>query len=385
MLIFLEHDYPSSLAHDEAVAVAVVRPAGLLRLIVEVGAERTRLGESGDADRADRRLGAAREHDVGVVVADHPRRVAYGVSAGRAGGHDRVVGAHQPVLDRHLAGDEVDQSPMDEMRADTARALLVKYEAFALDAGKPADARADRHTRSQLGRLVHVGEPGILHRLARGIEPEDDEGVHLALDLVVNALGRVETIFVIGRFDLARDAAFLVARVEMGDRPGAAFRRDDILPAGLDVTAERSDEAKTSDDYSAHSNLQKHRQAQTRSGLSLWKPCNFLERSKEGNASPSTSSEPTAAEKSALILVDIFDGIANGRDLLRGVIRDFDPELLFEGHHELDNVEAVRTEIIDEARVFGHLVRLDAEMFDDDLLHPIGSLAHGKLPPLCFC
>ena len=27
----------------------------------------------------------------------------------------------------------------------------------------------------------------------------------------------------------------------------------------------------------------------------------------------------------------------------------------------------------------------DAEMFDDDLLHPIGSLAHVELPPFCFC
>src|SRR5262249_15551840 len=33
----------------------------------------------------------------------------------------------------------------------------------------------------------------------------------------------------------------------------------------------------------------------------------------------------------------------------------------------------------------GDLVGFDAEMFDDDLLHPIGSLAHWKLPPFLLC
>src|SRR5215469_3033557 len=106
-----------------------------------------------------------------------------------------------------------------------------------------------------------------------------------------------------------------------------------------------------------------------------------------GNRSCRLSRRNSAARsvpRSALVLVDIVDRVANRRDLLRGVVRDLDPEFLFEGHDKLDNVEAVSAEIVNEARVFGHLVRLDAEMFDDDLLHPIGSLAHGKLPPLYF-
>src|SRR3954466_6683742 len=80
--------------------------------------------------------------------------------------------------------------------------------------------------------------------------------------------------------------------------------------------------------------------------------------------------------RSALVLVDIVDRVVNGRDLLRGVVRDLDPELFLESHHQLDDVEAVGAEIVDEARVLRHLVRLDSEMFDDDLLHPIGCLAH---------
>src|SRR4051794_23232344 len=88
--------------------------------------------------------------------------------------------------------------------------------------------------------------------------------------------------------------------------------------------------------------------------------------------------------RSALVLIDIFDRVADGRDLFRGIVRNLDAELFLEGHDQLDDVQAVRTEVIDEARVLGDLVGLDAEMFDDDLLHPIGSLAHVTLPPLAF-
>src|SRR4051812_24205104 len=89
--------------------------------------------------------------------------------------------------------------------------------------------------------------------------------------------------------------------------------------------------------------------------------------------------------RSALVLVDIVDRVVNGRDLLRGVVRNLDSELFLESHHQLDDVEAVGAEIVDEAGVFGHLVGLDSQMFDDDLLHPIGGLAHVTLPPFSFC
>src|SRR4051794_20567060 len=42
-----------------------------------------------------------------------------------------------------------------------------------------------------------------------------------------------------------------------------------------------------------------------------------------------------------LVGVDILDGVADRRDLLGGVVGNLDPELLLEGHDELDDVEAV--------------------------------------------
>ncbi len=82
---------------------------------------------------------------------------------------------------------------------------------------------------------------------------------------------------------------------------------------------------------------------------------------------------------SGLVLVDIVDRILDGRDLLGGVVGNLDPEFLLEGHDQLDDVEAVRAEIVDEARFLGDLVGLDAQMLDDDLLNAVGSLAH--MPP----
>src|SRR5207237_7824258 len=74
--------------------------------------------------------------------------------------------------------------------------------------------------------------------------------------------------------------------------------------------------------------------------------------------------------------LDEADRVLDGNDLLGGVVRDLAAELLLEGHHQLDGVEAVGPQIVDETGVLGHLGLVDAEMLDDDLLDPIGDIAH---------
>src|SRR5579871_1403742 len=78
----------------------------------------------------------------------------------------------------------------------------------------------------------------------------------------------------------------------------------------------------------------------------------------------------------ALVFVDVLDRIRDGADLFGGIVRDFDPELFLEGHHQLDDVEAVRAQIVDEAGILGHLFGFDSQMLHDDLLHAIRSIAH---------
>src|SRR5262249_42341613 len=118
--------------------------------------------------------------------------------------------------------------------------------------------------RAEAGRLVHFGQPGILDRLAGGIDPEHDERIDLALDLVIDPLVRIEAVFVIGRLHFAGNAAFIVGSIELGDRPRPALRGEDVGPTGLDVTAQRGDEAQSGYDHSAHNLSPKSRKAQPR-------------------------------------------------------------------------------------------------------------------------
>ena len=52
---------------------------------------------------------------------------------------------------------------------------------------------------------------------------------------------------------------------------------------------------------------------------------------------------------------DVFDGLPDRADLLGGLVRDLDAELLFEGHDQFDDVQGIRAEVIGEARFQGDL------------------------------
>ena len=58
------------------------------------------------------------------------------------------------------------------------------------------------------------------------------------------------------------------------------------------------------------------------------------------------------------------------------VVRDFDVEFLFEGHDQLDIVQAVRAEVIDEAGLFGDLFRVSVEVLDHDLTDAFENVGH---------
>src|SRR5215813_6121567 len=82
-------------------------------------------------------------------------------------------------------------------------------------------------------------------------------------------------------------------------------------------------------------------------------------------------------EGSALrVLLEEFDRIAHGQNGLSRIVGNFATELLLEGHDELDGVETVGAEIVDEARVLGHLLGFNAQVLDDDLLHPLANITH---------
>ena len=73
-----------------------------------------------------------------------------------------------------------------------------------------------------------------------------------------------------------------------------------------------------------------------------------------------------------------YDRIANGLDVLSGVIGDLDAELFFERHHQFHCVKAVSAEIVDERRILSHFVLFHAQVFYNDLFHAVCDVAHNK-------
>ena len=193
------------------------------RGVVEVGRERPRRGEARDAEPADRGLGAARDHHVGVAERDQPRRVADRVGAGRAGGHHRVVRPLEAEADRDLAAHQVDQARRDEERADPARAALLELDRGVGDGAEAADAGADQHAGALPVVLVDGLPAGVRDRLDRGGEAVDDEQVVLARLLGRDHRVDVEVALAVAARHQARDLGRQIVDREAVDPADAAL------------------------------------------------------------------------------------------------------------------------------------------------------------------
>jgi hypothetical protein len=243
VLVLLERHDAGALAQHEAVAVAVPGPARRGRIVV-AGRQRARSAEAADAERADGRFGATRQHHVGIAVLDQPRGLADAVVRGRAGSDRREVRTLVAVVDRHQAGDHVDDRARHEERADFAQAAAEIRACRVLDHRQPADAGADAHANAFLVAGV-VLEARVAHRFHGRDQAVVDEGVVAAGLLRVQVLADVEVL------DLARDARRERRCVEAGDRTDARTRGEDGRPRGLDADADRRNDAETGDDDAA--------------------------------------------------------------------------------------------------------------------------------------
>jgi len=154
---------------------------------------------------------------------------------------------------------------------------------------------------------------------------------------------------------LARHLAGIVGRIEGGDAADPRLPRQDPRPDDLGPLAQGRDQADSGDDDSTRGAQGRGPQRKTaaigseprRGGP---KTFNRI----RGLSSPET-------------LGDKLHGIAHRLDVLGGVIRDLDVELFFEGHDQLDVVEAVGAQVVDEAGLLGDLLRIGVQVFDDDL------------------
>ena len=234
MLELLDHHHAGALAHDEAVAVAVVRPRGLLRLVVEIRGQRPAGGKARNGKPAHRRFRAPRQHHVRIAESDEPRGIADGMRAGRASGDDRMVRALQPVLDGYVAGGKIDEPARNEEGAHPSRPLVGKQKRGLLDPLEAADPGADQHARANLVLIGSRFPAGIGQRLGRGAHRKDDEVVDLPLLLGLHPIIGIErAVAAIAARDLAGDLAGEIGDVEILDLARGVLSFRQPLPGGL--------------------------------------------------------------------------------------------------------------------------------------------------------
>ena len=112
-----------------------------------LGDETAHRAEAGEDQRVDARLGAAREHGVGVAAPDQLGRLADRVRAGGARGDRRVVRAAEAERDRELPARRVDEHARDERRRDAARPALAHHLGLLHDPEEAADRACRRGSR----------------------------------------------------------------------------------------------------------------------------------------------------------------------------------------------------------------------------------------------
>src|SRR5882762_7195677 len=74
------------------------------------------------------------------------------------------------------------------------------------------------------------------------------------------------------------------------------------------------------------------------------------------------------------LLVQVLQRLSHRPQLFGFFVCDVD--VLLEGHHQLHRVEAVRAQVLHEARVGGELIPLDPQLLDDDVFDLLFELLH---------
>src|SRR5262249_37617115 len=70
----------------------------------------------------------------------------------------------------------------------------------------------------------------------------------------------------------------------------------------------------------------------------------------------------------ARVPLQVGHRLGDGLEVIGVLLRDVEPELFLERHHQLDDVERVRPEILDELGLRRELLHVDFQFLGDDLL-----------------
>ena len=207
--------------------------------------------------------------------------------------------------------------------------MLQKIAVFALDHFESADAAADVDT-DRLGDIrCDLRSPNLHRKVARG-DSEVDEPAHLLDFFLVNVMERIEVL------DFTGDAAVIAGGIELRD--------------GTDSVAACENSPSTFPPFP----IPKADNKPTPVTTTLREICISL-------------------QLRSLLLrglrFDVVHSVFYRVDLLCVLIGNFEVKRFFERHHEFDDVERIRTQIVNERRIIVDLVLVHAELLDNDLLY----------------
>src|SRR5829696_8309675 len=320
VLPLLQYQGPGTLAHHEAVAQGVERPRGLGGTVVELGRQGRHLGEGDQRHLDEGRLGAAGDHGRGLAMADRLKGQADGVVGGRTGGGGAEVGPAKAELHGDLAGGGV---------------------------------------RHQLGTVNGETRLGPLVRITSSLASSElIPPMPVANTTPVSSLSTASSIPLSSQASRAEVRANWVERssrlASLGPRL-AAGSKSRHSAATLDGTGSGSTRVRgPRPDWPAQMASQ-YALAPTPTGVTA--------------PSPVTTTRCKVLPHRRLLGDHQVGGLADGLDASDLVVGDLDAELLLEGEHDLDQVERVGVEVLLEAGVGGHLVRLHSQLGGQDVLH----------------
>ena len=231
----LEHQHHGALAHDEAIAAEVERPARFLRFVIPL-ARGLDLTERAHGQRGDGRLGAAGQHRHRVTALDDLGCLADAVRARRAGADDGVVRAARMRMDGDDSRRHVRDHHRHGERADPLRPPLHESCVALFDLFHAADPRAHDDAYVVGVHLARL-EARLRQRLLGCRQRELAVPPDVAGGLAVHVFLGVEAL------DLAGDLGVEVGGVEMRYPADSRNPFDHVRPDGLDVIADGGDEA----------------------------------------------------------------------------------------------------------------------------------------------
>src|SRR5271170_6853831 len=337
-----QNHHAGTLADNEAVAISIEGAAGVLGIVIARG-ESAHGGESANAHGGDGGFGAASDHHIGSTALNNFEGVTDGVRGSGAGGGGGGVRTFRAVTNGNVSSGEIDDSGGNEERRDFAGPAREIFGMLALDDVESADAGADVHARG-IRDFRSDFQAGHFHGEIGGGQSELDEAPGLLQLFFLEPVERIEIA------DFSGDAAVEGRGVKMSDGANAALARQQIAPDFFGANAAAANQP----------NARNHNTTIQRE-LLLY------------------GMGRRASSLLALgVFLDVIHGVFNRSDFFGVFIWNFNAEIFFKSHYQLDGIERIGAQVVHKGGGGSDFAFIHTELLDDNCFHAFFDAGHSN-------